>query len=262
MSGDVVEIQVLGDGTVRALTCFRERQASRASGPAKQAIENPGGRMRKQNEREKLERADLEGIRHLLSHLHGEVTALEESYTQVLRVLRKFEKACEIDDLTGLLRRQAFFDRWRAMLDECERLGESTGILLIDIDHFKQVNDTHGHPTGDEVIQAVAELLKQYESPRCIVGRYGGEEFVVAACGTDAEVLGMAEFIRRGAERLHGPVVGPNGEPSAEVEWKCTLSVGMASARHVGFDAPRLLKSADEALYEAKRKGRNRVSAA
>jgi diguanylate cyclase (GGDEF)-like protein len=204
----------------------------------------------------------LEEIRHLLSHLHGEVTALESSYTQVLSVLRKFEKAADTDDLTGLLRRRSFFQTWEALLSQCQHLNEACGVLMIDIDHFKRVNDTHGHATGDEVIKRVASLLKQYESPTCIVSRLGGEEFAVALKGTDAEILGVAEFIRRGAEKLHGPVIGSDGEPLENVEWKCTLSVGMASARgSAGFDASRLLKCADEALYEAKQKGRNQVRA-
>lgn len=216
----------------------------------------------RQNERENLTAAELGKIRQLLSHLHGDITELERGYGEILRVLRKFEQVSETDELTGLLRRQGFFARWQSVLQECQRLNESCGVLMIDIDHFKQVNDTHGHPTGDEVIKAVAELLKQYESPSCVVSRFGGEEFAVAVRGTDAEVLGMAEFIRRGAERLHGPVIGPDGKPSRKVEWKCTLSVGVASAHKVGFDAPRLLKSADEALYVAKARGRNRVCAA
>jgi diguanylate cyclase (GGDEF)-like protein len=199
--------------------------------------------------------AELEGIRHLLSHLHGEVTALEDSYRQVLSVLRRFQDSCEIDELTGLKRRSAFFQKWNTLLEECQRVNESSGVLMIDIDHFKRINDTHGHPTGDEVIQKVASLLKQFESPSCVVGRYGGEEFAMAIRGSDAEMLGIAELIRRGAERLHGDA--PSG-----VAWKCTLSVGMASAQKIGFDAPRLLKAADEALYEAKRGGRNRVKAA
>jgi diguanylate cyclase (GGDEF)-like protein len=206
--------------------------------------------------------SNLENIRTLLSHLHGEVAVLEDTYSRLLLVLQKFEGQAELDDLTGLLRRKSFFRKWEALLAECERLNESCGVLMIDIDHFKRVNDTHGHPTGDEVIRQVASLLKQYESPRCIVSRIGGEEFAVAIRGKDAEVLGAAELIRRAAERLHGPVIGPDGEPQAKVEWKCTLSVGMASARNVGFDATRLLKVADEALYEAKRKGRNQVRAA
>jgi diguanylate cyclase (GGDEF)-like protein len=210
---------------------------------------------------EKLE-AGLKEIRHLLSHLHGEVTALEASYSQVLSVLRKLEGRADLDDLTGLDRRASFFEKWQVLLNECQSLGESCGVLMIDIDHFKKINDTHGHSTGDEVIKRVATLLKQYESPNCVVARIGGEEFAVATCGTDAEVLGLAEFIRRGAERLHGPAVMADGRSDRRVQWKCTLSVGMASTHKVGFDATRLLLTADEALYEAKRKGRNQVRAA
>lgn len=205
--------------------------------------------------------ADLEGIRHLLSHLHGEVTALEASYSQVLRVLRKLEGRAEVDELTGLMRRAPFFEKWQSLLDQCKRLGENCGVLMIDIDHFKSINDNHGHPTGDEVLKRVAGLLQQYESPDCFSGRYGGEEFAVAIRGTDAEILGRAEMIRRGAERLHGPVIGRDGTPSGIVTWKCTLSAGMASSRNEGYDAPRLLQAADTALYEAKRRGRNQVRA-
>jgi diguanylate cyclase (GGDEF)-like protein len=217
----------------------------------------------KSNERQEKLEASLEGIRHLLSHLHGEVTALEASYSQVLHVLRRFEDKCDTDDLTGLLRRGSFFQKWEALLAECERLNQNCGVLMIDIDHFKKVNDTHGHPTGDEVLKRVGEMLKQYVSPDCIVGRLGGEEFVVGIKGSDAEMLGLAEFIRRGAERLHGPVVGADGKPSGSVEWKCTLSVGMASAiKAKNYDSSRLMKCADEALYVAKEKGRNQVRAA
>lgn len=206
--------------------------------------------------------ANLEEIKTLLSHLQGEITALGDGYNQVLSVLRKFEDACSIDELTGLLRRNTFFARWQELLRECEKLGENCGMLMVDIDHFKKVNDTHGHPTGDEVIRRISSMLKQYESPRCIVSRYGGEEFAVGIRGSDPEILGIAEFIRRGAERLHGPVLDASGKPLSGVAWKCTLSVGVASTRKVGFDATRLLKSADLALYESKRRGRNRVSAA
>lgn len=200
----------------------------------------------------------LKGIRQLLSHLHGEVTALEESYVLVLRALRKLEGTAEVDDLSGLLRRNAFYEKWDFMLAECKQLNENTGILLIDIDHFKVINDTHGHPTGDEVIQRVAGLVKQFESPRCFTGRYGGEEFAVAIRGTDAEILGMAEMMRRSVERLHGPVAGSEDK----VQWKCTISIGMASSIRDGYSSERLMKAADEALYVAKRNGRNQVRSA
>ena len=221
-------------------------------------------------DRKQRNETSLEDIRHLLSHLHGEVTALEESYTSLLQVLRKIEGAANIDDLTGLLRRRAFFDQWNALLDECQQLNEENGVLMIDIDHFKRVNDTHGHATGDEVIKRVATLLKQYESPNCIVSRIGGEEFAVAIKGSKAEISGIAEFIRRGAEKLHGPVVKPHttgseADSTTQAEWKCTLSIGVAlSSTHVDGeqDSTRLLQAADQALYVAKASGRNKVCAA
>lgn len=196
-------------------------------------------------DRERLE-AGIEGIRHLLSHLHGEVTTLEESYSQVLLVLRRLESACDIDDLTKLLRRKAFFGKWNALLDECRKLGESCGMILVDIDHFKKINDTLGHPAGDEVIKRVSGILKKFESPACAVGRYGGEEFAMAVRGSEAEILGIAELVRKTTEQDCA-------------EWKCTVSVGVAAAAVTGYDADKTLKSADEALYSAKNGGRNQV---
>lgn len=196
-------------------------------------------------DRERLE-ASLEGINHLLSHLHGEVTDLEESYSQVLLVLRKLEGACEIDDLTKLMRRKSFFHKWNALLNECEKINEACGVMMIDIDHFKKVNDEHGHPVGDEVIKGVAQLLKQFESNNCVVGRYGGEEFVIATKGTDSELHGTAELIRRMTEKLDLPV-------------KCTVSIGIATADDSSYDPNDLLKAADDALYAAKAGGRNQV---
>ena len=212
-------------------------------------------------DREHLQKG-LESFRHLLSHLHIEVTTLEANYLRVLLVLRELERNASLDDLTGLRRRRSFLSVFENVLRECEHQKTNCGILMIDIDHFKQLNDTHGHPTGDEVIKRVASLLKQYESPNCISGRFGGEEFAIGFRGTDAELLGLAEMIRRSAERLHGPALESDGTPSSRVEWKCTLSVGMASAQGLSYDASRLLSAADGALYEAKRKGRNQVRSA
>jgi diguanylate cyclase (GGDEF)-like protein len=214
----------------------------------------------------------LREIRHLLSNLHGEVTVLEESYTQVLQVLRTISGVANVDDLTGLLRRRPFFQKWEALLDECQRLNQMSGVLMIDIDHFKRVNDTHGHATGDEVIRNVASLLKQFSSPDCIVSRVGGEEFAVAVRGTENEISGVAELIRKGTERL----------ASGAAQLKCTVSVGVAidDSNHIESESFRpacvgnsrtahrtdleekataLLSRADEALYEAKKDGRNRV---
>jgi diguanylate cyclase (GGDEF)-like protein len=197
----------------------------------------------------------LEGIQSLLSHLHGEVTALEASYSEVLILLRRLQGACETDDLTGLLRRRPFFQQWQALLEECRKLNEDCGVIVIDIDHFKRINDTHGHPAGDEVLKRVASMLQQYQTPHCIVSRIGGEEFAIGIQGSEEDVKTVAERIRRDAEGLR--IRSSSGAPL-----QCTLSAGVASASHVGYDAPRLLQSADQALYQAKNTGRNRVKSA
>src|SRR5690606_25816584 len=101
-----------------------------------------GGRM----DQEHIE-TKLEAIRHLLSHLHGEITQLEQCYSDVLLVLRRLEGTLQIDELTGLERRGSFFTKWKQLLKECREVNENCGILMIDIDHFKQINDTHGHQT-------------------------------------------------------------------------------------------------------------------
>lgn len=211
--------------------------------------------------KENLE-TSLVGIRHLLSHLHSEVATLEKTYNEVLLVLRGLEKHLGTDELTGLKRRGAFFQSWYRLVDECRKMGQDYGILMIDIDHFKKVNDQFGHLTGDEVLRRVAGLLKQFESDSIVVGRYGGEEFAIGVRGSDAEVVGVAEMVRRGAEQLYGPVVGQDGRPDTNTSWRCTLSIGMASNQTSGSDTLGMLKAADDALYEAKRGGRNRVKTA
>ena len=202
--------------------------------------------------------AGLGEIQTLLSHLHGEITALEASYSDVLQALRKLEGAAETDDLTGLYRRRPFFQKWQNLLDACQKLNEDCGVILIDIDHFKKVNDTYGHPTGDEVIKGIASLLQKYQNPHCVVSRYGGEEFAIAVQGSEREITRLAERIREDAEGTRFLVKGS----SSGVELCCTLSVGVASSSHQGYDAPRLLQSADDALYDAKHSGRNRVKIA
>lgn len=203
--------------------------------------------------------ARLEGIQTLLSHLHGEITALEESYHRVLGLLRQFEGACETDDMTGLLRKRPFSERFQSLLDECQHARTDCAVIMVDIDHFKKVNDTFGHLTGDEVIKRIAGLLQELQAPDCLVCRYGGEEFVIAIQGTESRVQGLAERIRRDFERIRIRALGEDGKPSEKVLLRCTASLGVASASIVGFDATRLLHAADQALYASKRGGRNQV---
>lgn len=192
----------------------------------------------------------LEDIKTLLSHLHGEVAVLEESYRQVLLVLRRVENRADRDDLTGLLRRDAFFQKWQSLLDECERVQEDFGVMLIDIDHFKRVNDELGHQKGDEVLQRVSEILQRFESPRACVGRYGGEEFILGVRGSHEEVRQLAEEVRVAVSEI---------EIDPSQKWNCTVSIGVASGDR-REQVRNSVRAADEALYTAKRTGRNRVA--
>jgi diguanylate cyclase (GGDEF)-like protein len=206
----------------------------------------------------------LLGIQGLLTELHGDVESLGQSYSKIIELLGRLESSSQRDDLTGLLRRNAFFSKWETLLRECEQAGRECGVLLIDIDHFKRVNDTMGHATGDTVICAVAEVLQKYEAetPKALVARLGGEEFALVAEGTEAELLSLAQQIRRTVETLRGPAVKSDSQASLK-EWRCTVSIGAASsAARRTRDAQELLHQADEALYVAKEGGRNRVSAA
>lgn len=219
----------------------------------------------------------LQGVLKLLSHLHGEITSLETSYGELLRVLKRLEGQVALDDLTGLLRRNAFFARWNELIAECERLGKEFGLVVLDIDHFKRINDTFGHPTGDEVIKRVADLLREFETPYSLAGRLGGEEFIVAIRGSETEILTKAQEIRRAAESLEGVAIRltdqadqPPSINQVEAEkgldskkkWHCTVSIGVAMSTQWGANSEKLLDAADQALYDAKKSGRNQVRVA
>jgi diguanylate cyclase (GGDEF)-like protein len=207
----------------------------------------------------KMENRELDGIRQLLSHLHGEITELSLSYTEVLRVLQRFEELCSRDQMTQLLNREAFFRKWSDLLQACLHSCEKMGVIALDIDHFKSINDTHGHAIGDEVICRVGGLLREFESTTRIAARFGGEEFVIGVCARNSsEVFQLAEELRMKVQSSSGS--GPS----------CTVSVGVSfdsserddSRRSEREVAEELIQRADQALYSAKRLGRNRVQAA
>ncbi len=191
----------------------------------------------------------LKEIRTLLSLLRNEVALFQERYDQTLAAISRLERRSDRDDLTGLLRRNAFFERWKEVLNACEKMEENCGLLFVDVDHFKSINDTHGHAVGDEVLKGLGVLLKQFESPDVFSGRYGGEEFLVAVKGDEQKIRATAEWIRK---RVENSLTGV----------KHTVSVGVANARDEKYDAQRLLKKADQALYCAKKRGRNQIKVA
>jgi diguanylate cyclase (GGDEF)-like protein len=165
---------------------------------------------------------------------------------------REHRREAVLDPLTGLLNRAALLARF----DEFEQLaghGEhaSLGMLVADLDHFKQVNDEHGHPAGDAVLQDIAYALRKALRAFDLVYRIGGEEFVVLLPGADLEhTLEVAERLRAAvAEHRSGDIA-------------VTMSVGAAAARGRAVRFSDLYSAADAALYEAKRSGRDRVRAA
>jgi diguanylate cyclase (GGDEF)-like protein len=123
---------------------------------------------------------------------------------------------------------------------------------MIDIDHFKQFNDLHGHQAGDDMLRRVAEILKGYVRSCDVAARYGGEEFLILLTETGPEgALNFAEKLR---ERV--------GAIRAQGEQAVTLSVGVATFPDHGADVESVIRQADAALYEGKRRGRNRVALA
>jgi diguanylate cyclase (GGDEF)-like protein len=159
------------------------------------------------------------------------------------------------DVLTGCLNRRAFMDAAAPMLDSAVRDGSALGCLMLDIDHFKSINDTHGHGVGDRVITEVAKVMRQSVPAGHLVGRYGGEEFCIVAPGSDRAQLAAL------AERIRVQVQDSAGARVAEVsDLKVTISIG-ASACNRGEDTlAAMIDRADQALYRAKRGGRNRVA--
>jgi diguanylate cyclase (GGDEF)-like protein len=157
----------------------------------------------------------------------------------------EWRQIAHTDGLTGLLNRRAFEELLRTRTDK-----EQFGILLVDIDHFKEVNDQYGHLAGDEVIRRVGSALRDAVRPSDPLARFGGEEFVLMLRGSDlAQAGAAAERMRRAIEMLAG-LPGPQA---------ITVSIGVAASR-LQDSVEDLVRRADDALYLSKRGGRNRVT--
>lgn len=159
------------------------------------------------------------------------------------------------DPLTGLHNRASFDEQYQNEIRRCAQCASTIGIILLDIDRFKQVNDTYGHPFGDQVLQLVAQTLRHAARPSDVLARYGGEEFIVLAVQpTERGLAKAAERLRAAVESQ--PVLFDGDRVPI------TISLGTALAlppRDPGGLADELIAAADEALYESKEGGRNQV---
>jgi diguanylate cyclase (GGDEF)-like protein len=191
-----------------------------------------------------------DGDRRLLAWAANEVaTAFARTYA-----LEAAERGAKIDVLTRLPNRR-YFDEALAIESPRRRANDSIGILMIDIDHFKLINDRFGHATGDQVLRGVASAITGAVRDEDTPARYGGEEFAVLLRRTGKEqAVEVAERIRRAVVKLHPASLGIT-EP-------VTVSIGVAVAGPDGVPISRLVERADAALYKAKRQGRDRVVAA
>lgn len=162
------------------------------------------------------------------------------------------------DALTGLFNRRHFEERFGAEFSRSERYRAPLSCVMIDIDHFKRLNDTYGHPFGDQVIRRVAQEAQASLRDVDVLARYGGEELVALLPETGPqEALQVAERVRAGIASLRLQWSDPQGRG---VEVTCTASVGVATWPASGLStAEALLRAADDALYAAKQHGRNRV---
>jgi diguanylate cyclase (GGDEF)-like protein len=177
-------------------------------------------------------------------------------------LVRHLQEAASIDGKTGLLNAAAWQDRAARVLERAERSQCSAALLILDLDHFKLVNDRHGHLAGDRVLSSVAAALRAEVRDNDLVGRFGGEEFVIMLPGHEgmeydrAELVAVADRIRRRIDTLGVEIATPDGALTVN---ELSVSVGGATYPHDAGDLDRLLEVADSALYAAKRAGRNAV---
>jgi diguanylate cyclase (GGDEF)-like protein/PAS domain S-box-containing protein len=181
-----------------------------------------------------------------VSHYDGTV----EDVTDRKQYQARIEQQANYDPLTGLANRALLYDRLHQAILSATRYGTQVAVLFVDLDHFKYINDTLGHPTGDGLLKAMAERLRSCVRDIDTVARLGGDEFVLVCNGHDS-----AEAVRYVAERVLEVIGKPWSNGLGEFHVTCSLGISMFPAD--GGDAETLLKNADAAMYRAKDSGRN-----
>jgi diguanylate cyclase (GGDEF)-like protein len=204
-------------------------------------------------------RGEILGVLELINALDlgGRIVEFDRDLEDLVRALasqaavaisnRQLEELSIKDTLTGAYNRRYFSLRLREELTRHERSGEPTSLVLLDVDHFKHINDRWGHQAGDEALRTLAGLLLNHSRKFTVVARLGGDEFAVLLPSTTK--VGAETY----AERIRGTVEGVPGR------FPLSVSAGIASLPDDAASADDLVRAADAALYEAKAQGRNRV---
>jgi len=172
---------------------------------------------------------------------------------QKAQLFSRMESLSRIDGLTGVLRRQVFLEHVQEEWNRCRMFGTRFCFMLVDVDHFKNVNDTHGHPAGDAVLSRLGALLREGIYETDFVGRYGGEEFGILLPRAEPE------GVRRKAESLRKRIE----KEEISIGWeklRITISIGLGHYPRDGKTVETVMEAADKALYFAKESGRNRVA--
>lgn len=187
----------------------------------------------------------------LASTVNAMLTAIQKAKFELLQAQESLRFHAEHDSLTGVLNRRAIRDVLRRELARCRRENQSLGVMLADVDHFKRINDRYGHGAGDAALVTVVQRISATLRPYDLIGRYGGEEFLVIAPGCD---LALTQKL---AERIRAAVSDEGVELGHE---NVTLTVSLGITLGTADSDPEFLVAvADSAMYQAKRQGRNRA---
>lgn len=266
----------LGSSDISGQVLKAGGQIAREINDVMAGLETAEARTRAYGEQLEAARSELGGSTEDTHHLRGLVDSLvgatgemarqsrelEDQLSRTVREvetlrseLEKVQVEASTDALTGVANRKVFEARLGELATAQDGSGSTVSLVMADIDLFKQINDTWGHQTGDQVIRFVAAILQRHAPPGALVARLGGEEFAVLAPGLDAEgAQAMAELIRTSVETKKLIRRSSNEELG-----RITISLGVAQ-RQPGETREGLIERADSALYASKRGGRNMVS--
>lgn len=192
---------------------------------------------------------------HMVSSLKQNREEISAANDALVESVKELHQLSVTDGLTGLNNRKHIMDLFDRTLAEAAAKKQALAVLLLDIDHFKEVNDTYGHQTGDDAMRRLAENLLEAVSLEDHVGRYGGEEFLIVLPDRSVDqAVGIAEQIRRNVSSIKLDAI--------DAPLSISVSIGVAGFPDNGVDVASILRKADDALYRAKDEGRNCVKAA